>query len=248
MKKTLIIVAVVVLMSVAAIGAYILRPSQEASAPIQATPIASQNLLPTPAVEVVQVDEAEAPSPEPAEPGPSGVVIYRISQDQSQVRFSLDEILRGRPFTPVGITDQVAGEISVDFTQKLAEVGVIQVNARTLKTDSEFRDRAINNEILDTAEFEFITFVPTQVSGLPQDAAVGQEVQFQITGDLTIRDITQSVTFEVTATLVDETRLEGFASATVLRSDYGLVIPSVPSVADVSEEVLLEFDFVALSE
>ena len=247
MKKTLLIIGAIVFLGIAAISAYILRPSQEASAPIQATPIATQIPVPIAVAAEPSVEETEGPSPQPVDPIPGGVVIYTISQDESEVRFSLDEILRGRPFTPVGVTNQVAGEISLDLNQKLAEVGAIQVNARTLKTDSEFRDRAINNEILKTDEYEFITFIPTQISGLPQDAGVGDQVQFQITGDLTIRDITLPVTFEVTAALVDASRLEGSASATVLRSDYGLVIPSVPSVADVSDEVLLEIDFVALA-
>jgi hypothetical protein len=53
------------------------------------------------------------------------------------------------------------------------------------------------------------------------------------------------VTFDVTVTPVSETRLEGNAVTTVKRSDYNLVIPSVPGVADVSEDVRLEIDFVA---
>jgi polyisoprenoid-binding protein YceI len=141
----------------------------------------------------------------------------------------------------------VAGEIRLDFDQKQVTVGAIQVDARTLKTDSTFRDRAIQNQILDTAKFEYITFTPTQITGLPAEAEIGKPVEFQITGDLTIRDVTQPVTFDMTATLVSEKRLEGSGKATVLRSNYGLIIPSVPSVADVSDEVLLEIEFVALA-
>ena len=46
-------------------------------------------------------------------------------------------------------------------------------------------------------------------------------------------------------TPVSETRIEGSAHATVLRADYGLQIPNAPGVANVSEEVGLEIDFVA---
>jgi polyisoprenoid-binding protein YceI len=49
----------------------------------------------------------------------------------------------------------------------------------------------------------------------------------------------------VTATLVDEATIEGSASATVLRSDYGIGIPNAPGVADVGDEVLIRMDFVA---
>lgn len=41
-------------------------------------------------------------------------------------------------------------------------------------------------------------------------------------------------------------RIEGTASSTVSRADFGLVIPSVPIVANVGEEVTLTIDFVAL--
>jgi polyisoprenoid-binding protein YceI len=74
---------------------------------------------------------------------------------------------------------------------------------------------------------------------------VGEPFNLTVTGDLTIRDITKPMTFEVTVTPVSETQLQGSARATLLRQDFDLQIPSVPSVADVSEEVLLEFDFIA---
>ncbi|OGO27487.1 MAG: hypothetical protein A2Z16_17265 [Chloroflexi bacterium RBG_16_54_18] len=247
MKKTFLIISAIVVLGIIAIGAYLLRPSEEASAPIQATPIATQAQASPAVVTEAQTDPTEASIPQAAEPGLSGTTTYQISQTESEVRFSLDEILRGKPFRPIGATNQVAGEISLDFDQKKALMGAIQVNARTLETDSDFRDRAINNEILETDEFEFITFVPTEISGLPQEVVIGEAIQFQVTGDLTIREVTQPVTFEITATLVDESRLEGYGKSIVLRSDYGLTIPSVPSVVDVSDEVLLEIDFVALA-
>ena len=68
-----------------------------------------------------------------------------------------------------------------------------------------------------------------------------------MTGDLTVRDITRETTFQVTVTPVSETRLEGIAEAIVLRSDFDLNIPSVPNVANVSDEVRLEIEFVALA-
>ena len=173
-------------------------------------------------------------------------VVYTIDPAASEVRFELDEVLRGSPVTVVGATDQVTGEIAIDLNDlSTAQVGTIQVNARGLTTDNNFRNRAINNEILQTGEFEFITFAPTAVNGLSGSAAVGDTVEFTLDGDLTIRDITQPVTFNVSATAVSDTRLEGTANAVVQRADYGLTIPSVPSVADVEEEVELTIDFVA---
>jgi hypothetical protein len=53
------------------------------------------------------------------------------------------------------------------------------------------------------------------------------------------------VTFEVTVTMVSESELTGTAKAQVLRSSFGLQIPSIPSVADVTDEVALDLEFVA---
>ena len=75
-----------------------------------------------------------------------------------------------------------------------------------------------------------------------------ETLEFQISGDLTVRDITHPITFDVTVTAVSETRLEGSASAILARGDYGLQIPEVPRVANVDEEVLLEIDFVAVTK
>ena len=110
------------------------------------------------------------------------------------------------------------------------------------------RNRAIKNEILNTNEYEFITFAPSLVEGLPESVSVGEPVTFTIGGDLTIRDVTNEATFEVEATAVSEGEISGMASAVVQRADYNLNIPSVPNVANVEEEVELTINFVARVE
>ena len=143
----------------------------------------------------------------------------------------------------VGTTNQVAGEVAVDPTDlSKSRIGTIQINARTLTTDSEMRNRTIKNRILQTDQYEFITFTPTRLVGLPQDGTVGQSYSFQIVGDLTIRDVTREVTFDVTARAVSPTRLEGTARATIRYADFGITIPQVPQVASVADEVRLEIE------
>ena len=93
--------------------------------------------------------------------------IFKIVPAGSETRFLIDEVLRGDPITVVGSTDQVAGQLAVDPGDlSSAQVGVIQVNARTLTTDNQFRNRAIKNRILRTDQHEFVTFTPTEVVGL----------------------------------------------------------------------------------
>ncbi|MFC1996762.1 YceI family protein [Chloroflexota bacterium] len=267
-KKVLIGIGVVGILIIVGVGAYVLRPTAEASAPIEAVPVeveesaaqesddasvksgSAEDQTGMAVPESNNVDEmivVDEPVEEVDTSTSDNFIVFSIVAAESEVRFTLDELLSGVPTTVVGATDQVAGEIAVDPTAPAnSKVGVIQVNARTFATDNNFRNRAINNEILETDEFEFVRFTPTTVTGFPENPAVGEALEFQITGNLTIRDITSEVTFDVTVSAVSETRLEGSASTMVAREDYNLRIPNVPRVADVDEEVLLEIDFVAV--
>ncbi|MGH2544692.1 MAG: YceI family protein, partial [Ardenticatenaceae bacterium] len=81
--------------------------------------------------------------------------------------------------------------------------------------------------------------------GLPDRASMGDTYSFQVVGDLTIRDVTHEVVWEVTVTPQSEGRLEGSATTTIRYADWGLAIPQVPFVANVSDEVRLELDWMA---
>lgn len=222
-------------------------PESEAEAYPEAEDAAA---LPVEAVDSYPAAEAVAPIAAEAYPaseaGSGGVKIYTISPEGSAVRFELDEDLRGSRITVVGETDQVAGELALDLTDlSTAQVGVMQINARGLATYNNFRNRAIQNEILNTGNFEFITFEPTAVTGLPDSAAVGDTVEFTIEGNLTVTDKTQPATFTVIATVVSEDQITGTATAVITQSDFGINIPSVPNVANVEEEIELYIDFTA---
>lgn len=179
-------------------------------------------------------------------PQASGELTLALVPAESEARFSIDEVLAGSPNRVVGKTSDVQGEITVDPADPAgASLSPITIGAGSLATDNGFRNRAINSFILQTGEYPDITFTPTGLLGMPSSAAPGDTIQFQVVGDLTVRDITRQVTFDVTLTAESAARLSGTASATIQRADFDLNIPSVPQVADVSEQVLLELDFVA---
>jgi len=179
----------------------------------------------------------------------NGRALYRLDPAASEARFTLSEVLRGAPTTVVGRTTAVSGEIAANLADlSTAEVGPIQINARTLATDSPLRDASIASYILYTDDNPVILFTPTAVSGLPPQAAIGQTVAFSVTGDLELVGLVRPVTFAVTATAVSDTRLEGHAEAVIQRANFELAIPRVDNVADVSEAVTLELDFTAVRE
>ena len=209
------------------------------------TPTSAPTLTaePTPTAEETEKSDAAAQVTAPA------FTIFEIVQTESEARFKIDEVLQGAPKTVIGDTDQVAGEIAIDISDPPStQVGTILVNARTLVTDNEFRNRAIKNRILQTDTYEFVTFAPTEVLELPDSATVGESFSFQIVGDLTVRDVTREVVFTVTVTPISETRLEGSATTTILYADFDLFIPDSPSVDTVEDEVALELDFVAVAK
>jgi polyisoprenoid-binding protein YceI len=258
-KLILGIVAAVAVVAVGLVAFSVLRPPAQATAPIQAIPLttAAPTVAAAPAATEAPATAApptEAPAtaaapteaPATAAAAPAAETIFRIVPEESEVRFIIDEVLNNNPVTVVGATNQVAGEIAVNTADpSQSRVGTIQVNARTLATDNDFRNRAIANRILTTDQYEFITFEPTALSGLPASGAIGESYSFQMTGNLTIRDVTREVTFDVTVTPSAPGRLEGTAVSTVRYPDFGLAIPSVPQVASVEEDVRLELQFVA---
>jgi len=176
---------------------------------------------------------------------------FVIDQSQSIASFELDELLSGTPTHVTGITDQVVGQVRVDPADlSTAEFSDMIINARTFTTGRDQRDRAIRGPIiLDSGSDanELITFTPTSVDGLSGSIEVGDTVEFTVTGDLTIKGTTQSVTFASEVTYVDAGTIEGTATTEVTRDMFEIGIPSVPSVADVTNEVLLTLQFVALA-
>jgi polyisoprenoid-binding protein YceI len=250
MKK--IVLAVVLLAIV--IGGYLVydrafAPTLPPSGPMTTSP------LETPAVSATeQPQQAATPVAMPTDAATSqataavtaagGVRRFQIGQDGSSAQFMIYEELRGTPTNVVGVTKLVSGEIAVDPSDlSTARVGPIQVNARDLTTDQEMRNRVMRNTILSTNEYEFITFTPTQISGLSGSAAPDVDHPIQIAGDLQIRDVTKPVTFGGTVKLTTDGAVAGRAVAKVNRGDFNLVVPNLAFLANVGEQVTLQIDF-----
>ncbi len=193
-----------------------------------------------------QTAQAASVASVPAEPVPAGA--FRIVAEKSHADFALDEVLRGTPTHVVGTTSDVSGSIVADPNALgAASLGEIRVNARTLKTDDAHRNGMMGRFILKSEDDanEFIVFKPTKISGLPKTATAGQPFDLTITGDLTIAGVTRETTFTASSQFTSDTELTGSADATVKRGDFNLVIPNIPFVANVSEDVKLTINFTA---
>ncbi|MCG8479885.1 MAG: YceI family protein [Spirochaetales bacterium] len=186
------------------------------------------------------------------EPERVDAVVYEVASDRSEARFLIEEVLRGVENTVVGTTNQIDGSLAVDFASGEIEVGEFVINVRTIATDDEIRDRTIRTLILESNqdEYEFAVFTPVRDTADFDGLAVGQVASFQVTGDLTIRDVTSRVTFTMSVALDSEEAITGRASTTISWDDFDITIPYVGGnsiVASVGDTVDLEMEFAGVA-
>ena len=174
--------------------------------------------------------------------------VFALDSEQTTATFEIFEVLSGQDKIVVGTTNQVGGSVTIDTENPSnSMVQPIRINARTFITDSDRRNSAIGRLILKSEEpaNEFITFTPTSVAGLPSSGERNTNYTFTVTGDLTISGVTKETTFAVEAMLTDTNEIKGTATSSLQRGDFNLVVPSLPFLADVAEEVKLKLEFVA---
>lgn len=187
---------------------------------------------------------------EPAAPssGEDDVRTFRIIPEQSTVSYSVGEIFfneNNRFNLAVGTTQQVNGEVFVNMTHpEQSSVGTITVDISTFHSDSSRRDNAIRNRWLESATYPLATFVPTEVSGLSADVQAGETLNLQITGDMTVREVTRPVTFDVQVKLEND-MLQGTATSEVLMTDFGFPPPDIAGMLKAEDKVKIDFTFTA---
>lgn len=208
-------------------------------------PSATEVAATTQTAPTATTEPTDAPTEAPADTGS-----FVLVSEETEARFIVDEVLFGAPYTVVGTTNEVTGSLVPDFTTPAnTTVGTITIDLSTLETDNGNRTRTMRNSILETGTYRYAEFVPTSVSGMPTSITLGQPFTFQITGNLTLHGTTLEKTFDVTATAVSDTRIEGLATLQILYSEFGIQILQLPQqVASVEEEVILELEFVAVPE
>jgi polyisoprenoid-binding protein YceI len=175
--------------------------------------------------------------------------LFVLEQAETTASFTLGELLAGKPVTVVGTTNAVTGSFRVNPASPAGiSFGEFKINARTFATDNGSRDNATRRFILKTEDpaNEFIVFTPKAITGLPASFAIGSPVPVKVSGDLLISGITKPAVFEGTLGLVATDEFTADLQATVLRSDFNLVIPNIPKVTNVDDAVVLRIAFDAV--
>lgn len=163
---------------------------------------------------------------------------------QSEARYRVREQLAGInfPTDAVGVSKQVQGSVRLDRSGRALEGSRFAVDLSALTSDEARRDNYLRRNTLNTAQFPLAEFVPKEVRGLSFPLPLSGKVPVQIVGDLKIRDVVRSVTWEGEVEFRGDNALLQAQTRFIFR-DFGLVQPRVLSVLSVDENIRLEVSF-----
>ncbi len=157
--------------------------------------------------------------------------------DASEFGYRVEEVLAGVNTTAVGRSNQIDGTLTIEGT---TATGVdVSVDVASITSDDGRRDGQFQGRIMSADEFPTATFVltePIDFGTIPTD---GESVTASATGDLTLRGVTNPVTFDVTAQATGG-RIGVLGSIPVVFADYGIDNPSFAGV-QTEDHGLVEF-------
>ncbi len=137
----------------------------------------------------------------------------------------------------VGRSPEVEGSVVIE--ESVVTEVTIDANLAALESDSSLRDDHLSDEGLETDRFPDSSFVLTKPIDLdlPEDGPVADAlVAFEITGELTVKEVTQPLTINLDGTIVGE-QLVIVGSSDIELEDFGATIGD-------TTEAVMEFSLV----
>ncbi len=187
--------------------------------------------------------EATAPGSAPGTAAPSDAPAADdfdgdwVPTSASEFGYRVEEVLAGVNTTAVGRSNEIEGLLTIEGTTATVVDITVQVENITSddpRRDSQFRGRIMNADEFPTAEFRITE--PIDFGRIP----VGDEqITATATGELTLRGVTNPVTFDVTAQTTGG-RIGVLGSIPVVFEDYGIENPSF-GVVKTEDNGLVEF-------
>ncbi|PWH19592.1 MAG: hypothetical protein DDG59_02590 [Anaerolineae bacterium] len=181
---------------------------------------------------------------------------FVVVPEQSRAAYIVDEEFFSAALNKLGIppgkvkvtgsTQAIEGFIQLNLADLSAPLGENRFTVRinTLTTDRDDRDQWIREKGPRLNDYPLATFIATAISDAPASYTEGEEVRFKLIGNLTIREVTKTVTFDVTASLSGDT-LRGVATTRLLMSDFGIEPPSFANTLTVADEFELQIQITA---
>ena len=145
------------------------------------------------------------------------------------------------PSDAIGATKNISGTIigKSDGTIVKAQ-SKFRVDMRTLVSDQDRRDQFLRRNVIESDQYPFAEFVQTEAKGFPLPVKDG-DIAFQLIGDLTIRNVTKSVTWDVTGKVTGNKGV-GIAKTTFNFAYFNITQPRVPLVLSIEDNIRLEVD------
>ena len=165
-------------------------------------------------------------------------------------RYIVGEELRGvdLPIKAIGETSEVSGSIVFEDDGEVdSESSLLQVGLSGFRSDEDRRDRWVRTSLFDTGQFPNAELVVRGFDYLPWPLPESDEATFEMYGDLTIQEVTKSVTWDVTAQF-DGGSVAGQARTMITFDQFELSKPTFAFILSVDDDIFLEIDIVASIE
>lgn len=219
----------------------------EASEPTATVAVATDIPVPTEAATETEAErEPEAAPAEVAAPEAQQVTFVLVPEETT-AGYSIEEIFindNNTLNTAIGTTSVVTGEFTLNYAEPTASsFGQFVVDISTLRSDQTRRDRAIRTRWLESASYPLATFDVTEVRNFPAEPAEGVPIEFQLVGDMTVKETTREVVWDVIAMLQGD-RLTGTATLATMLENFNIPIPSILGVLRVTDGITLTLEFV----
>ena len=205
-------------------------------------------------VEADSGPESEETTPEEASEAASAVRTFVIVPEQSKASYIVAEEFFGGALDRLGIqpglvdtigsTQEVNGEMLLNLSDPSSPLvsSQFEVNIRSLTSDQSRRDNIIRDRWLESNTYPSAQFTITSLENVPGSFNEGEEVTFKANGDITVRDITQPASFDVTAKLEGDT-ITGVATTELKMTDFGFDPPNFANVFSVANEFTAQVEF-----
>lgn len=183
-----------------------------------------------------------------AEPAAAAAPVAPAAPSASRETLSIDRASSSVGFTGAKITathdgsfSQFDGTIELepqDLTASSVRV-TIQMSSLSIEP-AQLAEHLLTPDFFDAPQFPTATFESTAVRAGGEGTIGGQPATHTITGNLTLRGQTRSISFPAIVT-VEATGVRAQSEFTIARRDFGIVYPGMPDDL-ISNDVVIRFD------
>jgi polyisoprenoid-binding protein YceI len=168
-----------------------------------------------------------------------------LAAEGNEARYRVREQLANLDFPndAVGATSAITGQLVFDAQGRVVPgASKFVIDVTTLKSDQQRRDGYLQRRTLETEQYPTVTLAATAVRGMPWPLPVSGAFSFELEADLTIKSVTRTVRWQVSAT-AENGGFSGAAATSFPFEAFELEQPRVSIVLSVNNEIKLEYDF-----